>query len=125
MKKILPTLALALAVTAVSLTGADGVASRSADPFIGVKGRTAFLVTEVTGDAPAAAAGLRVGDLVVELNGEPLRSFDHLSEVVRATAPGDEVEVGYLRSDPASGQYAQATVTVEPTELDRFIERGK
>jgi S1-C subfamily serine protease len=125
MKTALSTLALVLAVTAVFLSGAGGFASHSADPFIGVVGRTAFLVTEVTDDAPAESAGLRVGDLVVELNGEPLRSFDHLSEVVRVTPPGEDVEVGYLRVDPASGQYVQATAAVEPTDLDQFIERGR
>lgn len=69
-----------------------GVAIRDAgDQAIGAA------VTGVTDGSPAAQAGLREGDIVVEFDGERIRSSRQLSRVVRETPIGREVAVEVQR----------------------------
>lgn len=54
-------------------------------------------VTVVTDGSPAGQAGLREGDIVVEFDGERVRSSRHLARVVRETPVGREVTLEVLR----------------------------
>lgn len=54
-------------------------------------------VTSVTEGSPAEQAGLREGDVVVEFDGERIRSSRHLARVVRETPIGREVSLDVLR----------------------------
>jgi aminopeptidase N len=65
-------------------------------------------VSGVIPESPAAQAGLKEGDLLVEFAGiavDDLRSF---SGILKGLSPGDEVDVVYLRD----GERHTATVTV-------------
>ncbi len=55
-------------------------------------------VAEVSEDGAAAAAGIRQGDLITAINGQPIRNPSELLEVLGRKRPGDEVEVGYYRN---------------------------
>ena len=66
------------------------------------------LVVEVTEDSPADRAGLRVGDMITAVDGEPLSADVSLSELVRAHEPGDEVELTVERA----GRERTVTVTL-------------
>jgi hypothetical protein len=59
-------------------------------------------------DSPAAAAGLRAGDVIVRIDGEPIDTLRRFSEVLRSLAPGQTVDVT-LRRD---GSEHTAAVTV-------------
>jgi serine protease Do len=50
-------------------------------------------------DGPAGAAGLQADDVVVEVNGVPIRNTDHLVRMVGFTPVGASVEVTYLRNE--------------------------
>jgi S1-C subfamily serine protease len=65
-------------------------------------------VNGVVADAPAARAGLREGDTIVEINGQPVRDPDDVSGVVNARRPGDEVRVVVERG----GERRTLTVTL-------------
>jgi regulator of sigma E protease len=65
-------------------------------------------IASVLPDKPAAKAGLKPGDIVVSVNGAPVRSTPKLREIVTSTA-GKPVEVAYLRDGKPE------TVTVTPT----------
>ncbi|MCZ7413876.1 MULTISPECIES: S1C family serine protease [unclassified Streptomyces] len=54
-------------------------------------------VVEVAEDGGAAAAGLRPGDLVVEVDGEEIVDVVDLAEALAGHRPGDRVPVRYLR----------------------------
>ena len=69
------------------------------------------LVSDVTAKSPAARAGLRRGDVIVELDGAPIGSTRALRNRIAATRPGTEVRLTLVRDG------ARRTVTVTLDEL--------
>src|SRR5262249_36313222 len=59
-------------------------------------GDGAFILNTSPG-GPAAQAGLRLGDIVVALNGEPLATMNDLRQRVAAKAPGSEIVLDVRR----------------------------
>ena len=57
------------------------------------------VVAEVVPDSAAEAAGLRIGDAIVELDGQPVRGAASVATIVRSKRPGDTVTVTYYRGD--------------------------
>lgn len=57
------------------------------------------LVDKVEPNAPAAAAGVRVGDIIKTVDGEVIRDGSELLEVIVKREAGDVVELGILRGD--------------------------
>ena len=57
---------------------------------------------------PAAQAGLRPGDVITQINGEPATSAVQLQELTLTKKPGDTVPLQVWRS----GQTATVTVTL-------------
>src|SRR5439155_22239082 len=55
------------------------------------------LVSEVAKDGPAARAGIKVGDLIIEFNGKQIKDANHLPFFVARTAPGEKVRLKILR----------------------------
>jgi len=55
------------------------------------------LVSEVAKDGPAARAGIKVGDLIIEFNGKQIKDANDLPFFVARTAPGEKVRVKILR----------------------------
>ena len=53
---------------------------------------------EVITDTPAALAGLEAGDSIVELNGQPIRSFHDVTQQLDRILAGAEVRLNVLRS---------------------------
>lgn len=62
-------------------------------------GQAGALVTRVEPASPADKGGLQVGDVVIEIDGDAIRSFDELVAQVRSRKPGDTVELTVLRDD--------------------------
>jgi len=72
-------------------------------------------VVNILVKSPAFAAGVRPGDLVTELDGEPVRSSQDLVSKVAALKPGAEVELaGRHGREPYK---IRLTVTERPTHL--------
>jgi S1-C subfamily serine protease len=63
----------------------------------GLTQTTAALVTEVQPDGPAALGGLRAGDTVVALDGEPITGVDDLHRALTAERIGKAVRLDILR----------------------------
>jgi serine protease Do len=60
-------------------------------------GAEGALVTDVQSDSPAAKAGLRSGDVIVEYNGRTVARSEDLPRVVANTAIGHEVPITVIR----------------------------
>lgn len=70
---------------------------------------TAVVVVTVERNAPAARGGLIPGDLILALNGKPIKTSEDFAKIVQTFKPGDTVKVDLLRD----GQKAETEVTVE------------
>ena len=79
---------------------------------------TGVLIASIEGGAPAANAGMRVGDVIVEFNGKPVRTNDELVSVVTRTAPGTTVPVKIVRDRKTT------TLNVGVIEYDFDREEG-
>jgi len=99
----------------------------------GVREREGVLVAGVVKGGPAEAAGLRAGDVIVDLSGTRIREVPDLQRRVAAVAPGQMVAVGVVRDqqphrlDVRIGEMpaeepAMAAVTPEPEGLGLQIE---
>jgi putative serine protease PepD len=71
-------------------------------------GQQGALVASVQGGTPAAAAGLKEGDIVTQVDGKVVDGADALSAAVRGHNPGDKVALTYVRN----GQKHTANVTL-------------
>jgi serine protease Do len=65
-------------------------------------------ITQVEENSPAAKAGLKEGDVVLEFNGQPVEGGEQLSRLVRETPVGRQVKLGVWRG--GSMQTLNATV---------------
>jgi membrane-associated protease RseP (regulator of RpoE activity) len=116
------------------------------DPFLAASGRTTYLgvsaqnlnedlikehglkvkegayISEVTSGSAAEKVGLKAGDVIVELDGTPVRGPEDLTQAVRAKAPGDKVEIAWARQ----GKRMSGTVElgVRRMEQHRFEFHG-
>jgi serine protease Do len=66
-------------------------------------------VTSVADDSPAAKAGLKQGDVILEFNGQPIEGQEQLGRLVRETPVGRQVRLGVWRN----GSVQSLTATVE------------
>jgi serine protease Do len=88
-----------------------GVSIEDVDPSDAKAGQAGGVrIAEVTDEGPAAKAGIRRGDVVVEFDGERVRSARQFTRLVQETVAGRKVQVAILRD----GQ--RSTLTVEPTD---------
>ncbi|HUT12681.1 MAG TPA: YidC/Oxa1 family insertase periplasmic-domain containing protein [Thermoguttaceae bacterium] len=66
--------------------------------------------------SPAYAAGLRKGDLIVAVDGQPISGPESLDGALAATRPGDTVEVTYVR--PSQREVAAGQPEAAPRDPD-------
>ncbi len=60
-------------------------------------GGSGALVADVVSDSAADAAGIKVGDVVVAVDGEPITGQAALVATIRNLAPGEHVKVSLVR----------------------------
>jgi serine protease Do len=76
--------------------------------------QTGVVIEDVTEDSPAAKAGLKKGDVVVEFDGERVRSVRQFTRLVQETPAGRKTATSVMRD----GQ--KVNLTVEPRESNGF-----
>jgi serine protease Do len=94
-------------------SGRIGVSIRDIDPARD-KASAGVVIEDVEGESPAAKAGLKAGDVVVEYDGERVRSTRQFTRLVQESVPGRSVPVVVLRD----GQ--RTTLNVEPASGGTF-----
>lgn len=87
--------------------------------YFGVADGVGVLVSEVVPDGPAAKAGLRAGDVVVAIDGEPVDGPNALGDYIRKKKGGDQVKIDVRRK----GTSQQFFVTLDEREVRRFEVR--
>jgi serine protease Do len=70
-------------------------------------------VTEVDPASPAGKAGLRVGDVILEYNGQAVQNTSQLQSFVRGTNPGHEAKLSVWRNGAAQA----ITATIESRRM--------
>ncbi len=80
----------------------------------GVTDTRGALVADVVADSPAARAGLKTGDVILELDGRPIHRADDLQWLVGTRPSGTRVTLGVQRGDKSFK--AEATLQAAPDE---------
>jgi len=83
---------------------------------------SAVRVLEVVPDAPASKAGIRVGDLLVSLDDQPLSGREGLRRRIFDRAVGDRVRIDLLRDGERLD--VEATLATRASDGDGGIQRG-
>lgn len=85
----------------------------------GMREAKGAIVMEVrSSDGPAAAAGLRSGDVIVEFDGKPVESAQDLIAKVSGTTPSQTVAVNYFRESGTSLERRTATLRLGERPVD-------
>ena len=78
-----------------------GVEVRSITPDVaeslGANDLRGAIVAGVQDGGPAAKAGLRKGDAITSVNGEPVKNANELTRKVQAAAPGSSIKLAMVR----------------------------
>jgi serine protease Do len=104
-----------------------GVQAQALEPEVasrlGLAGKTGVVVAKVMAGSPAAKAGLRDGDVVTEVAGQPIKDPRGLQKVVAGLPAGKPVEVGVY----SDGAQKSVTVTVEeqPRQFGRNADAAE
>ncbi|MFO8033583.1 MAG: trypsin-like peptidase domain-containing protein [Candidatus Bipolaricaulota bacterium] len=68
-----------------------------AEERFGVPARQGVLVADTVSDAPAGEAGIEPGDVIVDVDGLPVRNIDELQSEIMYRRVGEVVDVGIVR----------------------------
>jgi serine protease Do len=90
--------------------GTMGLTARSVDQAVaeayGLRTSQGAIITSMTNDGAAAAAGLQKGDLITALNNQAIKESRDLFRIMGVTQVGTQVSVRYIRN----GKQGAATV---------------
>ena len=88
--------------------------------YFKLPGESGVLVSHVDEDGPAGKAGLKAGDVILELAGQPIRNGRELRDAVRDAEPGQAVSVKVQRD----GNPLDLKVTLSDKGEERVRRRG-
>jgi serine protease Do len=77
--------------------------------FFHLNNASGALVSQVDPDSPASKAGLKVGDVITELNGKKMENSGQLQATISGHRPGDKVTLGIIRD----GKTQSLPITLE------------
>lgn len=89
-----------------------GEVDRTMARALGMQSPRGFVIGDITSGGPADQAGLQTGDVIVGLNGEPVRDFYDFRVAIANSMPGTEVELEVFRDGE------NMTFNIELGEMD-------
>ena len=95
---------MAMRFWALLVLAGAAVAQEKAPGYLGVRigpsqRGDGVVILDATPDAPAAKAGIKPGDVLVQFGGAPVKTPDELIALVRARAAGEEASYVLLRGE--------------------------
>ena len=72
--------------------------------FYGLSERKGAFVQKVNEDGPAARAGVKNGDVIVSVDGQPVDNTESLIQMVSSNRPGNTITLGLVRCREAGGE---------------------
>lgn len=93
-------------------------------PFLGVVIETTEVgvkITELTSGGAAEAAGLKIGDVIREIQGQPITSIEELQAAIREQKVGESVKIGYVRNH----QTAYTNATLKARSNEHYVVRRR
>jgi putative serine protease PepD len=90
-----------------------GVSAKDATVKDGAAQRTGAQVAAVSSGTPASGAGIKTGDVIIAVNGQPVDSSTALVAQIRAMTAGDKATVTVIRN--GARQDLQVTLSVKPS----------
>lgn len=129
---VLPGLALAVAAAWTSPTRAEAKGRTTAIERYGLGGhiqaiglRHGFHIETVSVDSPADLDELQVNDVIVKVDGEVIRSLDHLRAVLAESyMDGGEVNLTYTRGQSLAQRSIQCHLKPKPARPIARKRRG-
>ncbi|HET9950449.1 MAG TPA: PDZ domain-containing protein [Candidatus Eisenbacteria bacterium] len=98
-------------------------------------------VVKVARGSPAEAAGIRVGDRILAMDGQEMKTSDEITTMVRGMRPGDDVDITVLRDaeiraitatlgtvgaeSPAAGSASEAEIRALHENLERLRDEQR
>lgn len=83
--------------------------------------KTGAIITDVPVESPISEAGLRVDDIILEINGLPINSAKHATRVVSKLDPGTEAEITFEREEKIFSRYVEVVRRPSPDEINQSI----
>src|SRR6201997_2092114 len=81
---------------------------------LGLPSAVGALVSQVVEGSPADQAGIRTGDVITAVNGQPVKSNSELRNTIGLLRVGDKVDIGLLRD----GKPLRVTAVIADTTLE-------
>jgi serine protease Do len=71
---------------------------------LGLKETQGIIVAQVEKSSPAATAGLQPGDVILQMNGQPIGTYDAFRNAIAALPPGSTIQLRISRNGKTSEQ---------------------
>jgi serine protease Do/serine protease DegQ len=81
---------------------------------LGLANAVGALVSQVVEGSPADKAGIRTGDVITSVNGQPVKSNSELRNTIGLLRVGDKVDIGVVRD----GKRVRVTAVIADTTLE-------
>jgi C-terminal processing protease CtpA/Prc len=78
-------------------------------------------VTKVYKDSPAEKAGLQEEDIILKINGQPLKDVDKLIEIISDTEIDEKIKISYFRE----GKEHESEATIDKRARKAFVWKDK
>jgi len=102
--------------------GAIGIYPTNVTPTLarglGLKRDTGVLIEDIAADSAAAASGLKIGDVIVTLDGQPLRDTRQLAVQMFRQVPGTVLHLGVIDGSWPTGAETNLVTNIDITVLE-------